>query len=363
MRARTAKGFQMSTDRKGDRVPLNHRPVHPPAWVRVLRAIGITAIWIVLALLVLWATAALYIDFRIASLRVPLTVIYILAIIAILIKFKMSRWSVILCLVSFVCVLLWWLTLKPSNSGAWQPDADRTAWTEIDGDRITIHNLRNCDYRTETEYSNCWSDRTLDLSQLRAVDFFLTNWGLSFASHPIVSFQFGDNTHIAFSIEARYRPGQSYSTILGTFRQFGLIFVVADERDLIRLRTNYRKDEEVYMYRINADPKVTRAIFDTYVDYLNKLHENPEWYNEVTRNCTTTLDRQLTAVTANPQPWSYQYLINGSIDHLLYNRGRLVTGGLPFAELKQRAHINEVAHTANQSPDFSALIRAGRVGY
>jgi hypothetical protein len=117
------------------------------------------------------------------------------------------------------------------------------------------------------------------------------------------------------------------------------------------------------MYRINADPKVTRAIFYTYVDYLNKLHKNPEWYNEVTRNCTTTLDRQLTAVTANPQPWSYQYLINGSIDHLLYNRGRLVTGGLPFAELKQRAHINEVAHTANQSPDFSALIRAGRVGF
>ena len=201
-----------------------------------------------------------------------MTVIYILAIIAILIKFKMSRWSVILCLASFVCVLLWWLTLKPSNSGTWRPDADRTAWTEIDGDRITIHNLRNCDYRTETEYSNCWSDRTLDLSQLRAVDFFLTNWGLSFASHPIISFQFGDNAHIAFSIEARYRPGQSYSTILGTFRQFGLIFVVADERDLIRLRTNYRKDEEVYMYRINADPKVTRAIFFTYVLVLGNFY-------------------------------------------------------------------------------------------
>ena len=233
----------------------------------------------------------------------------------------------------------------------------------MDGDRITIHNLRNCDYRSETEYTNCWSDRTVYLSQLRGADFFLTNWGLSFASHPIISFQFGDNTHVAFSIEARYRPGQSYSTILGSFRQFGLIFVVADERDLIRLRTNYRKDEEVYMYRLNADPSTTRAIFFTYVNYLNKLNEKPEWYNELTRNCTTTLDKQLTAVTANPQPWSYQYLINGSIDELLYNRGRLVTGGLPFAELKQREHINEVAHSVNQSPDFSALIRAGRVGY
>jgi hypothetical protein len=353
----------MSIGLEGDSVPLNRRRTHSRTWVRVLRAIGIAAVWFVLALLILWATAAIYVDFRIAWLRIPLTLIYVLAIIAILITFKGSRWGALLCLASVFCVLLWWLTLKPSNSGAWQPDADRTAWTEMDGDRITIHNLRNCDYRTETEYSNCWSDRTVYLSQLRGADFFLTNWGLSFASHPIISFQFGDNTHVAFSIEARYRPGQSYSTILGSFRQFGLIFVVADERDLIRLRTNYRKDEEVYMYRLNADQRTTRAIFFTYVNYLNKLNEKPEWYNELTRNCTTTLDKQLTAVTANPQPWSYQYLINGSIDELLYNRGRLVTGGLPFAELKQREHINEVAHSVNQSPDFSALIRAGRVGY
>lgn len=353
----------MSTDLKGDFIRRDHRPMHPPTWVRVLRAIGITTIGSVLSLFVFWSIAALYIDFRIASLRVPLTLIYILSIIAILIKLKRSRWTAILCLASCFCVLLWWLTLKPSNEGAWQPDADRTAWTDIHGDQITIHNLRNCDYRTETEYSNCWSDRTLYLSRLRGVDFFLTNWGLSFASHPILSFQFGDDTHIAFSIEARYRPGQSYSTILGTFRQFGLIFIVADERDLIRLRTNYRKDEEVYMYHISADPRTTRAIFFTYVDYLNKLHENPEWYNAVTRNCTTALDRQLTAVTANPQPWSYQYLVNGSIDELLYSRGRLVSDGLPFAELKQRAHINEVAHSANQSPEFSALIRAGKIGF
>ncbi len=113
----------------------------------------------------------------------------------------------------------------------------------------------------------------VNLSQIKAADFFLTNWGLSFASHPIVSFQFGDNEHIAFSIEARYRPGQKYSTILGFFRQFGLIFIVADERDLIRLRTNYRKDEEVYMYRLRAEAKTAREMFLTYVDYLNNLNE------------------------------------------------------------------------------------------
>ena len=153
--------------------------------------------------------AALYVDVRIAALRIPLTLIYVLGIFTILFKLRWSRWAAALCLVGFCTVLAWWLTLRPSNDSNWQPDVDRTAWAEIDGDRVTIHNLRNCDYRTETDYSNCWSDRTLYLSQIRAADLFLTNWGIPFASHPIVSFQFGDNEHVAFSIEARYKVGQA----------------------------------------------------------------------------------------------------------------------------------------------------------
>ncbi len=319
--------------------------------------------WFVLALLTLWAVAALYVDFRIAALRIPVTLIYVLAIISILLRLKQSHWAAALCFVGFCIVLAWWLNLEPSNTGKWQPDVDRTAWTEMDGDRITLHNLRNCDYRTETDYANCWSDRTLYLSQIRAADLFLTNWGIPFVSHPIVSFQFGDNEHIAFSIEARYRVGQSYSLIQGCFRQYGLIFVTADERDVIRLRTNYRKDEEVYLYRVQVQPETARAMFLTYIAYLNKLKDHPEWYNELTRNCTTTLDKPLAADVGNPQPWNYQLLLNGTLDELLYNRGRLVTGGLPFPELKQREHINAAAQAANRSPDFSALIRVGRIGF
>ena len=332
-------------------------------WLRVLRATGIAIMWVIVALLTLWAVAALYIDFRIAALRIPVTLIYVVGIIAILLKLKGSRAAAALCFVGFCIVLAWWLNLKCSNHGDWQPDDDRTAWAEIDGDRVTIHNLRNCDYRTETDYTNCWSDRTLYLSQIRAADLFLTNWGIRFVSHPIVSFQFGDNQHVAFSIEARYKTGQSYSPILGCFRQYALIFVTADERDVIRLRTNYRKDEEVYMYRLHVQPEVARAMFLTYVTYLNKLKDHPEWYNELTRNCTTTLNKPLAADVSNPQPWNYQFLLNGTLDELLYDRGRLITGGLSFPELKQREHINAAARAAGQSPDFSALIRAGRIGF
>jgi len=329
----------------------------------MLRAIGIATVWLLLALLTLWAVAALYVDVRSPALRIPVTLIYVIGISTILFKLKGSGWAPAFCLMGFCGVLAWWLTLKPSNDGHWQPNVDRTAWAEMDGDRVTIHNLRNCDYRTETDYTNCWSDRTLFLSQIRAADFFLTNWGIPFASHPIVSFQFGDNEHVAFSIEVRYKIGQAYSTVLGFFRQYELIFVTADERDVIRLRTNYRKDEEVYMYRVQVQPEVARAMFLTYITYLNKLKSQPEWYNALTKNCTTTLDRQLAADVNNPHPWSYQLILNGTLDRLLYDRGRLVAGGLPFPELKQREHINAAAQAAEHSPEFSALIRVGRIGF
>jgi Domain of unknown function (DUF4105) len=319
--------------------------------------------WFILALLTLWAAAALYVDLRVAAWRFPVTLIYVLGVIVILFTVKSRLGAAAFCFAGFCIVLAWWLNLRPSNDADWQADVDRTAWVEINGDRVTINNLRNCDYRTETDYTNCWSDRTVYLSQLRHVDFFFTNWGPKWFGHPIVSFQFGDNDHIAFSIEARYKVGQSYSAILGFFRQYELIFVVADERDVIRLRTNYRKDEQVFMYRTTISPKRARAVLLTYLDYLNKLRDHPEWYNALTRNCTTALDRQIAADLENPQPRNYQLILNGTLDELLYDRGRLVTAGLPFPELRQRELINAAAKAANQSPHFSALIRVGRIGF
>lgn len=325
--------------------------------------LGLVVLWLVVALLTIWAVAALYIDFRIAALRIPITLIYVLGVIVILLAVKRRVWAAAFCIAGFCIVLTWWLSLKPSNDGDWQADASRTAWAEIDGDRVTIHNLRNCDYRTETDYSNCWTDRTVNLSQLQHADLFFTTWGPKYIGHPILSFQFGDDDHIAFSIEARYKAGQSYSALLGFFRQYELIFIAADERDVIRLRTNYRKDEQVFLYRTTVSPERARAIFLIYADYLNKLRDHPEWYNALTRNCTTTLDSKIAADLEHPQPWNYQLLLNGTLDELLYTRGRLVTDGLPFPELKQREHINAAAQAADQSPDFSSLIRVGRVGF
>jgi hypothetical protein len=335
----------------------------PGRAARWLRRLGQVFVWFVLALLSLWAVAALYIDVRLPAMRLPLAVLYAVVLVAIVSRYKLHPRSALLCLACFCLVLAWWFRLKPANSADWQADVDRPAWVERNGDRLLIHNLRNCDYRTETDYSNCWSDREESLSDLRGGDLFFTTWGVRWIGHPILSFQFGDGQHIAFSIEARYKGSQDYSAILGFFRQYELIFVVADERDVIRLRTNFRKDEEVFLYRTRMDPETARAIFLTYVDYLNQLKDRPEWYNALTRNCTTAIDKQIAADIADPHPWNYQFLLNGTLDKLLYDRGRLLTDGLSFPELKSRAHINAAARAAGNSPDFSSLVRAGRPGF
>ncbi len=330
-------------------------------WPTIGRFLGLALLWLVLVLLNLWAVAAIYVDCRIEWLRLPAAVAYAAVVIFTVIKMKRSKMRA--CLGCFVIVLAWWLALEPSNQADWRADVARTAWAHIDGNQVEVHNVRNCDYRTETEFSNCWSDRSYDLSQLRGVDFFFVNWGIKWIGHPIVSFDFGDGQHLAFSIEARYKNGQTYSSILGFFRQYELVFIAADERDVIRLRTNFRKDEEVYMYRTNVPPAIARKLFLTYVSRLNRLNEHPEWYNALTRNCTTTLDSEISHDLPNPKPWTYRLLLNGTLDDLLYERGRLVTGGLPFQELKQREHINPYARTVGQAADFSTLIRLGRVGF
>lgn len=332
-----------------------------PVRYRPMKLLGASLAWFALLLLNLWAVAAIYVDCRIAPLRIPLIIVYPAIVVFLLVRVK--GWKAMSCFGCFFVVLIWWLSLAPSNDKNWRPDCARTASAEIHGNQITIHNVRDCKYTSETEYTDCWSDRTYDLSQLRAADFFFVNWGIPWIGHPIVSFDFGNGQHLAFSIEARYQGGQTYSSILGFFRQYTIIFIAADERDVIRLRTNYRKDEEVYMYRTTVPPELARKLFLIYVDHLNRLRDHPEWYNAVTKNCTTAIDKELRNELPNKSPWTYRLLLNGSLDQLEYERGRLVTGGLPFPELKQREHINPFAHTVGESPEFSTLIRLGRVGF
>jgi hypothetical protein len=256
-------------------------------------------------------------------------------------------------------VLAWWLTIKPTGDRAWQPDVARRARADIRGDEITLHDVRNSEYRTDTEYAPRWETRVVHLSKLTGVDLAITYWGSPWIAHPIASFQFSDSLPVAISIETRKAAGQSYSVIAGLYRQYELIYIPADERDVIRLRTNFRKGEDVFLYRTTISPEHGRALFLAYLERLNRLHERPEFYNQITDNCTTNVRlANITAQQGKVPPWNWRMLLNGKGDELLYERG-VIDRSLPFAALKERSLINKKAQAADASADFSQLIRAG----
>ena len=161
-----------------------------------------------------------------------------------------------------------------------------------------------------------------------------------------------------FLIEARKELNEGYSTIKGFFRQYELTYIVADERDVIRLRINYRKNppEEVYLYRLQPNKENARRLFLEYLRKINELHEKPAFYNTLLDNCTTAIWFN-TRVNPGHLPFSWKILLSGYVPEYLYESGSLATR-LPFDQLQQQAHINPVAQAADQSPDFSQRIRA-----
>jgi hypothetical protein len=326
---------------------------------RVLQWLGWSLMWLLAFGCAVWAFGALHYDFPV--LKGTVAWAFALAVLS-AIFFVRGAWRKLgATFAGFALVLVWWLTLTPRNDRNWQPDVAQTAWAEVKGDDVTLHNVRNCDYRTETDFTPRWETRTVRLSQLTGMDIALCYWGSPYMAHPIISFQFADAPPVCFSIETRKEIGESYSAIGGFYRQYELIYIVADERDVIRVRSNFRSGEDVYLYRTAAPPEQARERFMDYIAALNDLHAHPRWYNAATTNCTTSIRTQHAA--EKRAPWDWRILVNGKGDELLFERGMLATGGLPFAGLKRGAQINARAKAADAAADFSAKIRTGSPGF
>jgi hypothetical protein len=255
-----------------------------------------------------------------------------------------------------VLVALWWASIAPSNSRDWSPDVARTAQAAFHDSSVTIQNVRNFKYRSETDYDQRWETRTYNLNGIRGVDLFMSFWGPTQIAHTIASWDFDDGQHLAISIETRKKKGQSYSAVRGFFRQYELYYVVADERDLVGLRTNYR-GEQVYLYHIEASASQARALLLDYLKEVNRLAEHPQWYNALTQNCTTAIRGHVQSIGAGGR-LDWRLLANGHLDQLLYERGEIDTR-VPFGELRARSNITERAKAAGDSADFSPRIRQG----
>jgi hypothetical protein len=271
---------------------------------------------------------------------------------------RARRAAVVVLTLAFGLVLAVWGSATPTNDRDWQLEVAVLPYADIKGDLVTVHNIRNFDYRTETDFTPAYYDKTFDLRRLDRVDLIAVYWMGPAIAHLFLSFGFGDD-HLAISIEARKDRTREYATLPGFFRQYELVYVVADERDVIRVRTNYRKSppEEVYLYRVVGSPENGRRVFIEYMRDINRLREHPRFYNTLTTNCTTLI---LTHAAVNPGslPFSWKVLLSGYAPEYAYDQGRLVHS-MPFEELRRRSHVNAAAEAADRAPDFSRRIRAG----
>ncbi|MFM8719269.1 MAG: DUF4105 domain-containing protein [Chthoniobacterales bacterium] len=316
--------------------------------MKILRNLLLGGFGVVLAL---WAFGALWFDAMPAA-----ACGFFAAVIAAMVVLRRSGRAWLVPFAGFVMVLAWWLTLAPSHQREWAVEYSKLPRAAIDGDKVTISNLRDFEEPANGDAIARWDTRTYNLADIEGMDLAINYWGSPWLAHPIVIFRFRNAPPLAFSIETRREKGETYSALGGFFRQYELIVLAGDERDFLGGRVN--RGEDIYLYATTATPERARARLLDYLETINALDARPRWYNAVTSNCTTAIRGMNNHGPKLPLDW--RLLINGKGDDMLYEGGYLRTEGLPFAALKQRALINSVAREAFQSGDFSGKIRAGR---
>lgn len=261
--------------------------------------------------------------------------------------------------VALLILLTGWFMVSPSHDRVWADDVAQMLSSDIQGNIVTLHNVRNFNWRTETDYTVNWETRQYDLSKLKSVDMALSYWMGPAIAHTLVSFGFSDGRYLTFSIEIRKEQGESFSAIGGFFKQFETSLIAADERDILYVRTNAR-GEDVYLYNVNMPLPAIRSLFLAYLDEAEQLRQKPRFYNTITENCTTIVFRMVQRIVQG-LPVDYRLLASGYLPEYLYDAGGLATGH-SVAELRQQGRITERALSSDagiSSEDFSELIRQG----
>lgn len=305
--------------------------------------------------LIAWATLAIYyLPIRSSRRRVSLAAAF--AIFAV-----WALWLIrepiplILLGAAYLVVLACWLSVRPSNDRPWRPEFGVTPRALIEGDRVRIVGVRNFQYRSVTDFTVKYEERVVSLAHLTGIDFYVSYWMPGPVGHTFLSFVFDDAPPLTISIEARQEIGEGYAPVGSLFKQFELIYVVGDERDVVRVRTNYR-GEKVYLYHLNIPRVSAKRLFLIYLQRLNSLAARPEFYHLLSNSCTINIVRYARAV-GHRGSFNIRHYLNGLFDSYLYTAGRLDTS-LPFEELRAQSCINTAARDADDDDDFSQRIRA-----
>jgi hypothetical protein len=255
----------------------------------------------------------------------------------------------------FLGVVAWWISIAPSHDRNWRPEVAVMPRAVIDGDRVRIIGVRNFDYRSRDDFTVRYDEREVQLSHLTALDFYVSYWSEGPVGHTFLSFIFDNAPPLSISIETRPEVGEGFDPIASLFKQFELIYVVGEERDLVGVRTNHRH-ETVYLYRLNTSADDARQLLLIYLARINELADRPEFYHLLTNSCTINIIRYANAAGRKGR-FDIRHLLNGLIDSYLYHSGRVDTT-LPYEELRRRSLINQAAQAADGAPDFSQRIRA-----
>jgi hypothetical protein len=325
--------------------------------VRVLKCAGVFICVTAVLLMTVWGALAIwYSNLSESYVRTGLAGLFVLATLLAFVFLSRRLRTLAGFLVVFAGILAWWLSIPASNDRNWQPDVAVLPYAVVKGEQVTIHNIRNLNYRTETDYDVRYYAKTFDLNWLDSVDLVAVYWMGDTIAHIMLSFGFQEKDFVTFSIETRKEQGEEYSTLKGFFKQYELIFIVGDERDLIRVRTDFRKPpEDVYLYRGRMTPENSRKFFMEYVRQINSMKNNAEWYNTLTTNCTTDVVRLIQGFGGRAR-YNWKVLLSGYAPQYAYEQGSLDTR-IPFEELRKLSYINPKAVALGDDPEFSRKIR------
>lgn len=251
------------------------------------------------------------------------------------------------------CILVF---TSPSNNRNWAEDQKILAYADIDDNLVKLHNIRNFKYESTIKYTPAYYDKTFDLNKIKSVDFILEPFSdFAGAAHTFLSFGFENDEYIAISIEIRKEKGEEFSVLKGLFNKYEIMYVVADERDVVKLRSNHRKDK-VYIYPVKTTKEKKQALFLDMLKEVNKLKDKPKFYNSITTTCTTNIMKHANSITPNRIPFSYKLLMPGYADELAFDLNMIDTD-LSLEEARKVFLINDRAEKYADREDFSKMIR------
>jgi Domain of unknown function (DUF4105) len=257
---------------------------------------------------------------------------------------------------AFGALLIWWQRIAPTNDRIWADDVAQMTTGTVDGNRVTLSNVRDFDWRSNTDYTQRWETRSYDLDRLNSVDMIMSYWTGPAIAHMLMSFGFDDGAHVVFSVEIRREKRSGFSEIGGFFKEFELSIIAADERDVVRVRTNVRGEDD-YLYRVRMPISAMRSLFLGYVNEANSLVRTPRFYNTITINCTTLVYHMMQRIVGY-LPLDYRLILSGYLPEYVYRVGGL-DQRYSLQELRVRGRITDRARAADRSDSFSADIRRG----